>query len=81
MFIVLLCRKETLKPVDTYYDDPDDLLKNPPLPPRKYEGAEEAKTLVSKQEANTGEVCAMLITCMHVCVSVHGCSGELFGYP
>ena len=64
LLIVLWCRKETLKPVDMN----DDLLQNPQLPPRKYKGAEEAKTPVSQEEANTREVCVFVCVCVCVCV-------------
>ena len=56
------CRKETLKPTNVYAE-PDNPLWNPQLPPWKYKGAEEVKTLISKEEANTGEVrvCAVCV--------------------
>ena len=72
MLVVLWCRKETSKPADTYAD-PEDLLQNPPLPLRRCEGAEEVKTPVSKEEANTGEVCVCVHVCVGVCVCVCVC--------
>ena len=35
---------------------------------RKYEGAEEAKTPVRKEEANTGDVSVCVCVCVCVCV-------------
>ena len=70
--VVLWCRKETPKPVDTYAD-PEDLLQNPPLPPRRYEGAEEVKISVSKEEANTGDVCVCVCACVRACMCMRVC--------
>ena len=55
-------------------DNSEDLLQNPPLPPWRYEGAEEVKTPVSKKEANTGEVSECVCVCVCVCVSIDYCS-------
>ena len=48
------------------YADPDDLLQSPQLPPCKYQGAEEPNTPVSKEEANTGEVCVCVCSSKEV---------------
>ena len=73
-----MCRKEALEPINMYVD-PDDLLQNPQLPPCKYQGAEEPKTPVSKEEANAGEVWVCVCVCSsketggiveHICMCI-----------
>lgn len=55
--VYFICRKDTsLSAPVQIYADPEDLVKNPQLPPRKYEENEKGSSLAQ----GTGEVCVVM---------------------